>query len=78
MTSEHPQRATLQRAVELAGSQTALAAICVCTQGNIWQILNDDRRKLPAEYVLRIEAATGVSRHDLRPDLYPLAEQVPA
>lgn len=28
----------------------------------------------PAEYVLKIEAATGVSRHELRPDLYPLKE----
>ena len=26
---------------------------------------------MPAEYVLRTEAATGVSRHDLRPDIYP-------
>lgn len=24
----------------------------------------------PAEYVLKIEAATGVSRHELRPDIY--------
>ena len=28
-------------------------------------------RRASAEYVLAIEAATGVSRHDLRPDLYP-------
>ena len=28
-------------------------------------------KRVPAEYVLRIEAATGVSRHDLRPDIYP-------
>lgn len=26
---------------------------------------------LPAEYVLATERATGISRHDLRPDLYP-------
>jgi DNA-binding transcriptional regulator YdaS (Cro superfamily) len=26
---------------------------------------------LPAEYVLATEKATGISRHDLRPDLYP-------
>lgn len=28
-------------------------------------------RRVPAERVLDIEAATGVSRHDLRPDIYP-------
>lgn len=28
-------------------------------------------KRVPAEYVLKIEAATGVSRHDLRPDIYP-------
>ncbi|AYY98831.1 chaperone [Burkholderia multivorans] len=33
---------------------------------------------VPAERVLAIEAATGVSRHELRPDLYPSNEQVPA
>jgi len=28
--------------------------------------------RVPAERVLQIEKATGVSRHELRPDLYPL------
>jgi DNA-binding transcriptional regulator YdaS (Cro superfamily) len=27
--------------------------------------------RVPAERVLEVERATGVSRHDLRPDLYP-------
>jgi DNA-binding transcriptional regulator YdaS (Cro superfamily) len=27
--------------------------------------------RVPAERVLAVEAATGISRHDLRPDLYP-------
>ncbi len=27
---------------------------------------------MPAEFVLKAEAATGVSRHDLRPDIYPV------
>jgi DNA-binding transcriptional regulator YdaS (Cro superfamily) len=34
-------------------------------------------RRLPAEHVLAVEAATGVSRHDLRPDIYP-REDAPA
>lgn len=28
-------------------------------------------RKIPAERVLEIERLTGISRHELRPDLYP-------
>lgn len=30
-----------------------------------------DRRNVPAERVLDVERITGISRHDLRPDLYP-------
>jgi DNA-binding transcriptional regulator YdaS (Cro superfamily) len=57
-------------AVTRAGSQSALARICGCTVGNINQLLQK-KSQLPGEYVLDVEAATGVSRHDLRPDLYP-------
>lgn len=32
-------------------------------------------KRLPAEHVLAVEAATGVSRHLLRPDIYPLSER---
>lgn len=28
-------------------------------------------KKVPAERVLAVEAFTGISRHDLRPDIYP-------
>lgn len=28
-------------------------------------------KRLPAEHVLAVEAMTGVSRHNLRPDIYP-------
>ena len=27
--------------------------------------------RIPAERVLQVEGITGISRHDLRPDLYP-------
>lgn len=65
-------------AVTRAGSQSDLARICGCTPGNINQLLQK-QRQLPAEYVLDVEAATGVSRHDLRPDVYPrgLQDDVP-
>lgn len=29
------------------------------------------RNKIPAERVLHVECLTGISRHELRPDLYP-------
>lgn len=61
----------LSTAIEAAGGQTGLARICGCTQGAIWQMLNKDDAKLSHKFVLKVEAATGVSRHDLRPDLYP-------
>jgi DNA-binding transcriptional regulator YdaS (Cro superfamily) len=52
-------------------TQAEFASRLDVTQGRVWQWLNGDR--VPAERVLEIERATEgkVSRHDLRPDLYP-------
>jgi DNA-binding transcriptional regulator YdaS (Cro superfamily) len=61
----------LVSATEVAGSQSAMARICEVTQTAVWKWLQSSKR-LPAEYVLRVEAATGVPRHLLRPDIYPL------
>lgn len=60
----------LERAVELAGSQAKLAAAIGVSQPSIWKMVNQAKRA-SVDYVLAIEAATGVSRHDLRPDIYP-------
>lgn len=60
----------LHRAVDVAGGQTELARKLGTSQARVWQWLRPGRR-LPAEYVLQIERATGVPRHELRPDLYP-------
>jgi DNA-binding transcriptional regulator YdaS (Cro superfamily) len=62
----------LKIAIEEAGSQTALANSIGKTQGHISKWL--EREYVPAEVVLEIERATGVSRHDLRPDIYPRNE----
>jgi DNA-binding transcriptional regulator YdaS (Cro superfamily) len=35
-------------------------------------------RRVPAIRVLAIEAATGISRHELRPDLYPVEQEAAA
>jgi DNA-binding transcriptional regulator YdaS (Cro superfamily) len=56
--------------VTRAGGQSALARIVGCTPGNINQLLQK-KRQMPAEFVLRAEFATGVSRSFLRPDIYP-------
>lgn len=64
MTAQAPSEA-LQRAIKIAGTQAALAAQLGITQSAVQQWL-----RVPAERVLAVEAATGISRHDLRPDIY--------
>lgn len=61
----------LERAVEKANGQSAIARICGVSQAAVWKWLQSAKR-LPAEHVLKVEAATGVSRHWLRPDIYPV------
>ena len=58
----------VQDAVKICGTQVKFAKLCGVTQPTVasWMY-----RGLPAERVLVVEKATGVSRHDLRPDLYP-------
>jgi DNA-binding transcriptional regulator YdaS (Cro superfamily) len=60
----------LKQAVAVAGSQSELARICGISQPAVWRWVQSSKR-VPADYVLRIEAKTGVSRHYLRPDIYP-------
>ena len=59
----------LARAIESAGSQQALADLLGIKSPSIaeWK----ERGRIPANRVLDIERLTGVSRHELRPDLYP-------
>ncbi len=59
-----------KRAHTQAGGHSALGRICGCSPANIFQLL-ERGSPLPGRFVLKVEAATGVSRHDLRPDLYP-------
>lgn len=69
-------RHALRRAVDDAGGQTAFAARLTEAAGRAvtqQHVFNWLRRSgvLPAEYVLAAEKATGISRHDFRPDIYP-------
>ncbi|MEG3182104.1 transcriptional regulator [Sphingomonas sp. LT1P40] len=60
----------LNEAIEVAGSQSALARTCGVSQQAVAKWVAS-RKAIPADYVLRVEAATGVLRHALRPDIYP-------
>ncbi|WP_081668465.1 transcriptional regulator [Sphingomonas phyllosphaerae] len=62
--------APLARAVRAAGSQSAFGRLIGRRQSTIFMWLSNDT-PLPAELVLRVERETGISKHDLRPDIYP-------
>lgn len=70
MTTTSSPKASLEKAIDLAGSQAELARQIGLSQTSVWKMLHRAGRAT-AEFVLKIEVATGVSRHDLRPDLYP-------
>lgn len=78
-SSPNPEQALIL-AVNRIGGQAAMARVCDVAQPTVWGWLNrSDVKQLPAEYVLKVEAATRISRHDLRPDIYPrgLQDDVP-
>jgi DNA-binding transcriptional regulator YdaS (Cro superfamily) len=65
----------LERAVEAAGGQSALARGIggKIKQAHVWNWLNLAGGKVPAQHVISIEEFTGVSRHELRPDIFGAA-----
>lgn len=66
----------LHRAIEIAGSQAALAAKIGVTQAHVSYWACKAKKGVPPEHVWAIEAATGVSRHELRPDIFPAPTEV--
>lgn len=60
--------AALAKAKDGVGGNTGLAR---AMGGGITPQAISQWKQVPAERVLDVERATGVSRHDLRPDLYP-------
>ena len=54
------------------GSRVRIAEALGITPGAISQWKN-----VPAEHVLTVEKITGISRHDLRPDVFGLVGQPP-
>jgi DNA-binding transcriptional regulator YdaS (Cro superfamily) len=70
MGTESTPVVALKEAVLRSGSQSALARLVGVSQQAVWRWLRNSK-PLPAEHVLTVERETGISRHDLRPDLYP-------
>ena len=77
MDMTRPELIALREAVSRLGSQSATARLLNVSQAAVWKWLHRGK-PLPAEHVLVIEAATGVSRHALRPDIYGPAESRPS
>jgi DNA-binding transcriptional regulator YdaS (Cro superfamily) len=65
------EKTALQLACRTVGGQKALADRLGVRQSTVWYWLARSKRGVPAEYVMPIEAATGISRHLLRPDIFP-------
>jgi len=68
----------IERAVAIAGGQTALARRCQEVSGHpyrqshIWNWLNE-MEAVPPDVAVLLEKATGVDRSEFRPDLWPRA-----
>jgi len=63
----------LEQAIAKAGNSVELARSLGITSQAISQW-----RRVPATRVLDVERLTKISRHDLRPDLYPRTDEVAA
>jgi DNA-binding transcriptional regulator YdaS (Cro superfamily) len=59
----------LRAAVDRIGGQNATARLLKVAQPSVWRWLTEEK-PLPAQHVLLVEAATGISRYDLRPDIF--------
>ena len=76
MALEHESETPLALAVRAVGSQSAFARLIERRQSTVSEWLKKES-PLPAEYVLKVEKAlddlgvADLSRHELRPDLYP-------
>lgn len=65
----------IQKAAKAVGGQSALARELKVTPQAVQKMCSGGR--VPAERVLDIERITGISRSELRPDLYPPSSKSP-
>lgn len=62
----------LEQAIDILGSQQKLADSVGVSQPTVWHWINAGNKRVPAEYCLGIEEATGgkVTKEMLRPDIF--------
>jgi DNA-binding transcriptional regulator YdaS (Cro superfamily) len=60
----------LDRAIKAAGNQQLLAELIGVKQQHVSYWKKKGRQRVPAQYCAKIEEQTGVSRHELRPDVF--------
>lgn len=65
-TTDGAMLPVLKKAAQRAGGVTALAKSLGLSRAAIYRW----RKRIPAERLVDIEAATGITRKELRPDLY--------
>lgn len=61
----------IDKAINKAGTATRLAELLTVSAMTVSHWRNRYQGVVPADRVLPIYAATGVTPHELRPDLYP-------
>lgn len=77
MTKETSKQALLS-AIKIAGSQTNLAkSLGMNNASQISSMVNRDK-KASAKWVAKISEVTGVSCHELRPDIFPAPANDPS
>lgn len=59
-------------AIDILRSQAALARVCEVSPTAVWKWVQSSKR-VPPEFVLRVEDATGIPCYVLNPDTYPPA-----
>lgn len=75
--AEDDRITALRFAIHKAGSQSALARLLGVSQASVWGWLKRGT-PLPPQHVLKVEQRYGISRHELRPDIYPLGTELAA
>ncbi len=62
-----------EKAIQLAGSQSAMARAIGVKPAHVWNWLNINKGVVPPQHAIPIAKATDwqVTPHELRPDIYP-------
>ncbi len=65
-----PELIALNKAKESAGGSVALAAALSAAGPKLTSQAVSQWKRVPAERVIEVERLTGVSRHEMRPDVF--------